>query len=71
MFEGGDPNYPLWTGSFGKLVAPLVVASSPTISGHLRGGTGHGGSTGLDLVATLVHMSEKLIELEGRVSALE
>lgn len=74
MFEGGDPSYPIWTGTFGKTVSPygpLVLNTSPAITGHLRGGMSSDSNYGLDLVATLVHMSEKITELESRIAALE
>lgn len=74
MFEGGDPYYPIWTGTFGKTISsygPLVVKPSPAITGHLVAGTSTDGTRGLDLMATLVHMSQKLEELESRIAALE
>jgi hypothetical protein len=74
MFEGGDPSYPIWAGQFGRFSSQggaLVVKKAPTISGYLVSGTGVDGTPGLDLMATLVNMSQKIIELEGRVSALE
>ena len=74
MFEGGDPSFPIWSGSFGRFSSPngaLVVKKSPAISGYLVAGVGVDGASGLDLMATLVNLSEKIVELEGRVSALE
>lgn len=74
MFEGGDVSFPIWVGPFGKLPAqgaPVVVTKASDISGLLVSGTGSDGVSGLDLVATLEGMSEKLAELEGRIAALE
>lgn len=74
MFEGGDVSFPIWTGPFGKSSAqgtPVVVTKANSLSGLLVSGTGSDGVTGLDLIATLEAMSEKIEELEGRISALE
>jgi hypothetical protein len=74
MFEGGDPSFPIWAGLFGKFSSegsPLVVTKSPPISGQLTSGVGTDGVSGLDLVATLVAMSNKISELEGEISSLE
>jgi hypothetical protein len=74
MFEGGDPSYPLWVGTFGNTISsngPVIVKPSAAITGHLIAGTSSDNNRGLDLVATLVHMSQKITELEGRIAALE
>jgi hypothetical protein len=74
MFEGGDVSFPIWAGPFGKVAAqgtPVVVTKASEISGYLVAGVGSDGVSGLDLVATLENMSEKLAELEGRLAALE
>jgi hypothetical protein len=74
MFEGGNPSFPIWAGPFGKISGtglPIVVTKSPSISGLLVSGTGSDGVSGLDLVATLVNMSETISELESQISALE
>ena len=74
LFEGGDVSFPIWAGPFGKVSAqgtPVVVTKASDISGYLVSGTGSDGVAGLDLVATLENISEKLTELEGRLAALE
>jgi len=32
MFEGGDPSYPIWTGTFGSIVGATEVVSTPTVA---------------------------------------
>lgn len=79
MFEGGDPAFPVWVGTFGATPAdqksPLLkpLDSSVDISSaapYLVLSTENGITT-LDVTATLVAMGNKLTNLEARVTAIE
>jgi len=75
-FEGGDPAYPIWMGTFGAskylgtevYLAGLPAGSHPeTIqTADVRNKFG-----ALDVTATLLAMAEKIEELEQRIADLE
>jgi len=80
MFIGGDPEYPVWTGSFGKnkglnkkiFIKPLANTQSLTgITTYLIVTTKPDGTSEVDLVASLLAMADKLKTLNTRVEALE
>ena len=79
MYEGGDPSYPLWVGTYGKKVPHKrvnvkVLRDSVSLSGisdliiteRINNGT-----TEVDLVATLLVMAARIKSLEARVTTLE
>lgn len=71
MFENGDPSYPVWVGTFGKIVTSLkhVLVKPDNISGTYIVTSKHSdGRIEVDLLATLEAMSEKLDDLEANKS---
>lgn len=76
MFEGGDISYPVWVGTFGRVVGTSILpllSSVSSVSGtapYLVTQTVDGVST-VDLVATVVSLAQKVNNLEGRLAALE
>jgi hypothetical protein len=79
-FIGGDPDYPVWNGSFGKnqgknkkmFIKPLADSVSLTgLTAHLIILKKSDGTSELDLTATLVALANKIKTLEGKVTALE
>lgn len=83
MFEGGAPGFPLWVGTFGlqNLLVNQVLVKEPATSvfskAHIEETT-RGKIRQVDLVQTLVTLSDEIVSLqsaitslEGRVSALE
>jgi len=74
MFENGDPAYPIWVGVFGKVIDSdqHLLVSPGTVSGtYIDKSSFVDGRTELDLVATLKTISDKLDDLESRVSQNE
>jgi len=74
MFESGDPSYPLWVGTFGKVVNSKkhVFVSPSTASGeYVLESKFSDGRQEIDLVETLLHMSETLADFEQRIAQLE
>lgn len=80
MFEGGDPAFPVWVGTFGAspvgqkplLLKPLDSSVSLTAAApYLVVSTASNGVTEIDAAATLVAMGNKLANLEARLAALE
>jgi hypothetical protein len=73
VFEGGDPSYPIWTGTFGKptkdkRVNIKVLRDTTSLSGiqntHIITERTTNGTTEVDLVATLLAMANKIKTLE-------
>jgi hypothetical protein len=69
MFEGGDPAFPLWVGTFGRqqggghhgLVAPY--------SGSTSGMTMHSfgdGTSAVDILATIAALQARIVALENK-----
>lgn len=80
MFEGGDPAFPVWVGTFGAspvgqrplLLKPLDGSVSLTSAApYLVLNTATNGVTEIDAAATIVTMANKLANLEARLTALE
>jgi hypothetical protein len=74
MYENGDPSYPVWLGTFGKVVdvkRHVLVSPGTSTQENLRFAAFSDGRKELDLVATLVHMGEVLTDYEARISQLE
>jgi hypothetical protein len=80
QYIGGDPEYPVWFGEFGKhqgknkklYLKPLDNSVSLTdISSYLVITTLPDGTKELDLVASLVAMANKLKDHEARIHTLE
>lgn len=78
MFEGGNPHFPMWIGTFGKQMStskPLIVnpwtASLTGISSLVIASSSSDATLGIDLSATLLAMANKITELEERVAVLE
>lgn len=71
MFEGGDPSFPIWVGTFGKYqgagsqvkVTDLPQASYPATIVTESGATG---TTELNLLASVIALAE---ELDGLITA--
>ena len=79
-FIGGDPDYPAWSGSFGKnqgrnkkvFIKPLDNKTSLTgLSAHIILIKNSDGTTDVDLTATLVALANKIKTLETKVTTLE
>ena len=80
QYVGGDPEYPIWCGEFGKhqaknkkiYIKPLENSVSLTgISSYLIITTLSDGTKEVDLVASLVAMANKLKDHETRIHTLE
>lgn len=79
-YVGGDPEYPVWSGSFGKnqgpnkqiLVKPLDNSISLTgLTSHIVVTNQPDGTSEVDLTATLVALANKVKTLENKVTTLE
>lgn len=71
MFEGGDPSFPIWTGTFGKYQGPgnqVKIADLPKgdYPGTIVTQKGTNALTEMDLLASIVALSE---ELDGLITA--
>ena len=73
IFEGGDPSYPIWCGTFGKpkkdkRVNIKVLRDTTSLTGiqntHIITERTANGTTEVDLVATLLVMANKIKTLE-------
>lgn len=76
MFESGNPNYPVWIGTFelGQSTTNQVYTKAPSsaqLEKQFIVGTVVEKAPSLDLVATLAAMSDELVALRGRVTTLE
>ena len=76
MFESGNPNFPVWMGTFGfnQTAANQVYSKSPSnteLGKQFIVDTTVEKAPALDLVATLVGMSDELVSLRSRVATLE
>lgn len=79
-YIGGDPDYPVWLGSFGKnqgpnkhvFVKPLANTVSLTgLTPYLKTTKMSDGTTEVDLMDTLILMANKLKDHESRIHVLE
>jgi len=78
MFEGGDPSFPIWLGTFGKPtkdkrinIKPLKDTVSLTgLSAHIITERTTNGTTEVDLVATILALANKVKTLETDLAAL-
>ena len=79
-YIGGDPEYPIWLGSFGKnqgknkqiYIKPLEDSVSLTgLTPYLKTTKVKDGTTELDLTDTLILMANKLKSYETRIASLE
>jgi len=79
-YIGGDPEYPIWLGSFGKnqgknkqiYIKPLEDSVSLTgLTPYLKTTKIKDGTTELDLTDTLILMANKLKSYETRIASLE
>jgi len=79
-YIGGDPEYPIWAGAFGKnqgknkqiLVKPLQDSVSLTgLTSHIVVVNQPDGTSEVDLTATLMALANKVKVLETKVSTLE
>lgn len=79
-FIGGDPDYPVWNGSFGKnqgknkkmFIKPLADSASLTgLTPYLKTNKMNDGTTEVDLTDTLMLMANKLKAYETRIASLE
>lgn len=79
-FIGGDPEYPVWNGSFGKnqgknkkmFIKPLADSVSLTgLTPYLKTTKLNDGTTEVDLTDTLMLMANKLKAYETRIASLE
>jgi hypothetical protein len=79
-FIGGDPDYPVWSGSFGKnqgknkkiFIKPLADSVSLTgLTPYLKTNKMNDGTTEVDLTDTLMLMANKLKAYETRIASLE
>jgi len=79
-YIGGDPEYPIWIGFFGKnksankhiFIKPLANTVSLTgLNPYVKTNTMKDGTTELDLTDTLMLMANKLKTYETRIASLE
>jgi hypothetical protein len=79
-FIGGDPDYPVWSGAFGKnqgknkkiFIKPLADSVSLTgLTLYLKTNKNNDGTTEVDLTDTLMLMANKLRTYETRIASLE
>jgi hypothetical protein len=79
-FIGGDPDYPVWSGAFGKnqgknkkmFIKPLDNKTSLTgLSAHIILIKNSDGTTDVDLTATLMALANKVKTLESQVNTLK
>jgi hypothetical protein len=71
MFEGGDPSFPIWTGTFGKYqgkgnqvkITELPAGNYP---GTIRKEPGTNNKTEMNLLASIIALAE---ELDGLITA--
>jgi hypothetical protein len=79
-YVGGDPEYPVWSGVFGKnkgknkqvFVKPLADSVSLTgLTAHIVVVKQSDGTSEVDLTATLVALANKVKTLETKVTTLE
>jgi Type VI secretion system/phage-baseplate injector OB domain len=79
-YIGGDPEYPVWLGTFGstkgidKKIKLAPLAGSTSLSGlstYFITGTEADGTPVVDVTATLFAMANKLKNYETRISSLE
>jgi hypothetical protein len=80
MYIGGDPEYPVWVGTFGTnqgknkniYVKPLDNSVSLTgLSSYLETKVLKDGTTTVNLTNTIMLMANKLAEYETRIASLE
>jgi hypothetical protein len=80
VYAGGDPEFPVWSGVFGKnqgknkqiFVKPLDDAVSLTgLTSHIIVVEQTDGTSEVDLTATLMALANKVKTLETRVTTLE
>lgn len=70
MFENGDPSYPIWAGTFGKVVdnsKHVLIKPTKSSSAGLTFTTFSDGVKELDLVATLIAMDARIAQLEAQM----
>jgi hypothetical protein len=79
-FIGGDPDYPIWLGSFGKnkgpnkqiFIKPLANSISLTgLTAHVITVKQSDGTTEVDLIATIMALANKVKTLESQVDTLK
>jgi hypothetical protein len=79
-YIGGDPEYPVWVGAFGKnkssnkqiYIKPLENTVSLTgLNPYLKTNTMKDGTSEVDLTDTLMLMANKLKTYETRIASLE
>jgi len=79
-YLGGDPEYPVWLGSFGKnqglnkqiFIKPLENSVSLTgLTSHIVVVNQSDGTSEVDLTATLMAIANKVKTLETKVTTLE
>jgi hypothetical protein len=73
-FEGGDPSFPVWVGTFGKVVdgsTHVVISTPSSIPTPLVSTTSADGHPQLDLVSSLVSLANYVTDLQDRIAALE
>jgi hypothetical protein len=76
MFEGGDPSYPIWVGTFGKPTSGKNInikniPDSTSLTGlsgtHIITERTTSGTTEVDLVATILALANKVKTLEAQM----
>jgi Type VI secretion system/phage-baseplate injector OB domain len=80
-YIGGDPDYPIWMGAFGKnqgknkqiFIKPLsnTVSLNGLTSTYIKTNAMSDGTTELDLIDTIMLMANKLKNHETRIASLE
>lgn len=80
VYVGGDPEFPVWSGVFGKnqgtnkqiFIKPLANSVSLTgLTTHVVTVNQSDGTSEVDLTATIMALANKVKVLEGKVTTLE
>ena len=74
MFEGGDPSFPVWIGTFGKTQGTakhgLIKATTGATTGLVTS-TFSDGTVEINILDTLVSLQARITSLETRMTAEE
>lgn len=74
LFEGGDPSFPVWIGTFGKSQGAgkhgLIKATTSSTTGLVTSGFSDG-TIEIDILETLVSLQARITSLESRMTAEE
>lgn len=74
LFEGGDPSFPVWIGTFGKSQGAgkhgLIKATTGSTTGLVTSKFSDG-TMEIDILETLIALQQRITSLEARMTAEE